>query len=189
MKTIKEKISFKIYKKGRKWIQCFINYKIDGKEYSHQGKVLMNDFLKTKNVGEWINNLPATIEGIENNFSAKYRIDYVATPIESDNEEAIFHFGKYKFENISKVAEKDLNYLIYMQHKVEGTVKQEIENVLSNYKIVEKAEDIYHYGFDVRRNQHINSNPKIFEGYELVLQESFDDQDGFLVQRDIYKKI
>ncbi|KAB7889556.1 hypothetical protein [Poseidonibacter ostreae] len=189
MKTIREKISFRIYKKGRKWIQCYINYKIGEKEFSHQGKVLINDYLKTKNVGEWVNNLPAEISAKENDFSYNQRIEYTATAIESNPELPIFYFGKYKFENISSVSEKDLGYLIFMKDKTEGTVRDEILNALSDYKIIESFKDLYLYGLDVRRDQNLNPSPSTLEGFELFSQESFDDHDGCLVQRDIYKKI
>jgi len=184
MKTIRENINFKIWKMGRKWIQCFISFEIKGVKQNIQAKVLITDFLKTKKEGDWINNLPAEIQISENSFSGKTEIEVF--PIEVSNSSFAFKFGKHKFSSIEEVANKDFFYLVYL-NSLENVIP-EVQLYLSEYKIVYSSRELeYWHGEEYVSHNHSEEYEEI-EGYEFFKQNS-RVVDEWVSTTTVYRKI
>lgn len=189
MKSIREKISFKVYKKGRKWIQCFISYETNGVKKSVQAKVLITEELKNKKEGEWVNNLPAEIHFSENSFTGKEEVE--AYPIKIDNSSYVFDFGKHKFSNINKVAEKDFFYIVYLASldNLDPVVKSVVDFFMMDYKVEYISRELeYWKGEEVSKFKTYEYSE--IEGYKFIdqkVRQIFDED--YIEITNLYKKI
>lgn len=184
MKTVRENVNFKIWKMGRKWIQCYVSFEVKGIKQNTQAKVLITDSLKDKKEGEWINNLPAEIQISVNSFSGKTEVEVYPLSVVSNT--FTFKFGKHKFSTIEEVAEKDFFYLTYLNSL--ETVIPEVSSYLSNYKFSYSSRELkYWAGEEYIPYNHTEEYEEI-EGYEFFKQNS-SVVDDWVSTTTVYKKI